>query len=153
MKPLQDETDSAAREILETVPLVMRSLRQWMRSHREAGLSVPQFRALTYISRHAGASLTEIAEHLGLALPSVSKLIGILSAKGLVSRAESTKDRRCLLLNLTAAGQALIASAKAATLSSLALSLKDLTGGELQTVSVAMRILRQAVDAAGKPLE
>jgi hypothetical protein len=57
--------DLCAREVMETVPLVMRFIRTEMRSRRAPSLSVPQFRVLTFLSRRPGAPLSSVAEHLG----------------------------------------------------------------------------------------
>ena len=64
-----------ARELMEVVPLVMRTFRAEMRGSRANDLSVPQFRALGFVHRKPGTSLSDVAEHIGLALPSMSKLI------------------------------------------------------------------------------
>ena len=63
--------DECARQVLEIVPLVMAAIRTEIRTHRGSELSVPQFRVLIFLNRHAGASLSDIAEHLGLTLPSM----------------------------------------------------------------------------------
>ena len=55
-----------AREVMETVPLVMRFIRMEMRSRRAPSLSVPQFRVLTFLSHKPGAPLSSVAEHLGV---------------------------------------------------------------------------------------
>jgi len=67
--------DECARQVLETVPLVMRTVRAEMRRRRTADLSVPQFRTLNFLNRQAGASLSQVAEHIGLTLPSMSLLV------------------------------------------------------------------------------
>ena len=52
--------DVCARHLLDTVPLVMRVIRQHMRRHR-SGLTVPQFRTLYFISVTEGGSLSAVA--------------------------------------------------------------------------------------------
>ena len=64
--------DQCAREILDVIPLVMRTIRAEMRRARGADLSVPMFRALNYVGGAEGASLSEVAAHLGVTLPSMS---------------------------------------------------------------------------------
>src|SRR5215472_3469611 len=100
------DAEACAAQIMETVPLVMRTLRTEMRRRRPADLSVPQFRALAFVRRHPGASLSEVAEHLGLTLPATSTLIDHLVARELVRRAPNPDNRRRLVLTLTADGQA-----------------------------------------------
>ncbi|MBI4578561.1 MAG: MarR family transcriptional regulator, partial [Planctomycetes bacterium] len=73
-----------ARHLLATVPVVMRFIRHEMRRHRRGGVTVPQFRALVFVSNHADASLSAMAEHLGLSLPAASRLVQGLVQRGLM---------------------------------------------------------------------
>ena len=131
-----------AGHILETVPVVMRAIRNEMRRHRGADLSVPQFRVLVYLNRHAGASLSDIAEHLGLTLPSMSKMIDGLVARELVTRRMDPADRRRVILAPTALGRAARQSAHKATESRLAERLAWLSASERHTVLQAMQVLK-----------
>jgi hypothetical protein len=60
-------SDQCAREVMETVPLVMGVIRMEVRSRRAPLLSVPQFRVLTFLSGRSGTPLSSVAEHLGVA--------------------------------------------------------------------------------------
>ena len=73
--------ESCAREVLDTVPLVMRFIRDQVRRRRTAGLSLPQFRTLIFLNRIKNSSLSAVAEHLGLSLPAMSRLINGLVAR------------------------------------------------------------------------
>src|SRR5512135_129538 len=95
----------AAQQVLEAVPLVMRTIRAQLRSHRRTDISVPQFRAMGYIDRNEGASLSDLASYIGLTLPSMSKLIDGLVARKLVTRAADSMDRRRICLSLTPLGR------------------------------------------------
>jgi DNA-binding MarR family transcriptional regulator len=130
-----------ARSVLETVPLVMRAIRQEMRSHRASGLSVPQFRVLIYLARNDGACLSEVAEHLGLTLPATSKMVDVLVARGLVSRGRAPGDRRRVALAPTELGRSSTRTAREATQSQLAERLARLAPSELSTVLSALDAL------------
>jgi len=134
--------DDCAREIVDVVPLVMRVLRSEMRSNRGPGLSVPHFRVLAYLNNNEGACLSDAAEHVGLRLPSMSTLIDALVARGLVSRAPSTRDRRRLALCLTPRGRSTLAAARHATQARLAKMLTQLAPADQVTVVTAMQALR-----------
>jgi DNA-binding MarR family transcriptional regulator len=160
MKLFESESDLAmvetcAAAVMDTVPLVMRSIRAEMRSHRTPDLSVPQFRALLYVNRHAGASLSDVAEHLGLALPSVSKLIDKLVARSLITRESAPDDRRRMVLTLTPDGQAALRTAAQATQARLADRLAVLSPDELTTIADAMNMLHRVFwpDPASEPSE
>ncbi|MDR3555260.1 MAG: MarR family winged helix-turn-helix transcriptional regulator [Syntrophobacteraceae bacterium] len=133
--------DECARSVLETVPMVMRAIRQEMRSHRESGLSVPQFRVLIYLARNEGASLSEVAGHLGLTLPATSKMIDVLVARNLVSRGRAPGDRRRVALAPTELGRSSTRTAREATQSRLAERLALLAPSELSTVLSALGAL------------
>ena len=141
--------DNCARGLLETAPLIMRTVRKEMRSRRGPDLSVPQFRSLSFIRRNADASLSHLAEHLGLTLPSTSKLIDGLVKKNLVVRQESTMDRRRMALALTKHGNAILAVARAGTQAHLTEILRQLPARDLDVVYKAVNLLHPlfAVDA------
>ena len=121
--------------------MVMRAIRTEIRSHRGSELSVPQFRVLIFLNRHAGASLSDIAEHLGLTLPSTSKMIDGLVARDMVTRQMDSQDRRRVTLVLTAPGRSSMQSASKATESRLAERLVVLPASERRLIIDAMQVL------------
>jgi Flp pilus assembly CpaE family ATPase len=76
--------DGRAREVMKTVPLVMRFIRMEMRSRRAPVLSVPQFRVLTFLSPRPGAPLSSVAEHLAVARSIASAMVNRLVRRELV---------------------------------------------------------------------
>lgn len=148
MKPLEIESDlpmteECAGAVMETVPLVMRAIRAEMRSHRTPDLSVPQFRALLYVSRHAGASLSDVAEHIGLTLPSTSKLVDRLVRRELLTRTSAPDDRRRMILKITPAGQTVLDVAARATRARLMEQLATLSAEECAVIIEAMHLLHR----------
>jgi DNA-binding MarR family transcriptional regulator len=135
-------SDEAAFEVLEVIPLIMRVIRSEMREHRSADLSVPQFRALSYLNRNAGASLSELAAHIGLTLPSMSKLVDGLLGRRLLTREIPAGDRRRVTLQLTTNGRATLQSAYASAQAQLAARLAALPEAERVKVVEALRALR-----------
>ncbi|MFL5802802.1 MAG: MarR family winged helix-turn-helix transcriptional regulator [Roseiflexaceae bacterium] len=130
--------------VMETVPLVMRTIRTEMRRRRPADLSVPQFRALAFVRRNPGASLSEVAEHLGLTLPATSTLVDLLVTRELVVRELNPANRRRVTLTLTALGASTFAAAHADARDRLAELLAALSNDERAVVAHAMRLLRPA---------
>src|SRR5437763_14412529 len=98
-------TGACARDLLDTVPLVMRVIRGHMRRHR-CGLTVPQFRTLCYVSTAEGPSLSAVADFIGLSLPAMSRLVDGLVEQKLMARRASGDDRRPVRPSGTAAGEA-----------------------------------------------
>jgi MarR family transcriptional regulator for hemolysin len=143
--------EACSREVLDVIPLVMRTVRTEMRRHRAPGLSVPHFRVLTYLGGNAGASLSEVAEHVGLQLPSMSTLIDGLVTRGFVSRAPCATDRRRVTLTLTPDGQATLDNARQHSQARLAEQLAVLTPAQQVTVIAAMQALRLAFAPEPEP--
>jgi DNA-binding MarR family transcriptional regulator len=134
--------DECARQVLETVPLVMRTVRAEMRRRRTADLSVPQFRTLNFLNRQAGASLSQVAEHIGLTLPSMSLLVEGLVERKLILRNTHAADRRRVTLTLTARGQSVLEAAHGATQAALAEKLAALSAQDRTIIVQAMQTLR-----------
>jgi long-chain acyl-CoA synthetase len=78
----------------------------------EAGLSLPQYRLLSYLST-GSAGPSPAARELSTSRPSVTSLVDGLVAKGLVDRHAHVDDRRRVTLVLTAEGQRTLAGADA----------------------------------------
>jgi DNA-binding MarR family transcriptional regulator len=134
--------DECAREVLEVVPLIMRTIRMEMRNHRTLDLSVPQFRTLNFLNRRKGATLSEVAEHVGLTAPSMSKMIDGLVERGLVMREMSAVDRRRVTLTLAPLGESVLESTRLGTEARLAERFAALPETDRSIVAQAMEVLR-----------
>ncbi|MGC8491148.1 MAG: MarR family winged helix-turn-helix transcriptional regulator [Syntrophobacteraceae bacterium] len=143
-------SEECAKVLLETVPGVMRAIRNEMRAHRESGLTVPQFRVLLYLSRNDGASLSEVAVHLGQTLAATSKMIDALVSRALVSRDRDALDRRRVVLAATEHGRASTLAARKAAQPRLAERLSQLSAYDLSMVSEALRALGELFSADPK---
>jgi DNA-binding MarR family transcriptional regulator len=135
-----------AAQLLATVPLLMRFIREHMRRHRAQGLSVPQFRALVFANCVADATLSQLAEHLGLSLPAASRLVTLLVARGLLRRAPRPGNRRCVVLSLTARGRAAFQAAYRRTHGALAERLANLPTAQLRQLCAALAAFGQLFD-------
>jgi DNA-binding MarR family transcriptional regulator len=141
--------DQVAVAILETVPPVMRAIREQMRSGRAASLSVAQFRLLLFVRRNPGTGLSSAADHLGTTLPAASQLVERLVRAGLLSRIQHPEERRRVELRLTEAGGATLAECDARTRAWLCESVSGMDAGQLEEIVEAMRDLRSALAAGG----
>jgi DNA-binding MarR family transcriptional regulator len=134
--------DTCAQELMEIAPKIVQAIRVEMRRGRDSDISIPQFRTLRFIQCNPDSSLSYLAEHLGLTLPSVSKLVDGLVKQKLVTRKESTTDRRRLTLMLTQVGASIVDSARAGAQEDLAQKLSSLSIDELESISQALQLLR-----------
>jgi MarR family transcriptional regulator for hemolysin len=144
-----ETVDECAREILDVMPLAMRTIRNQLRKHGTQLLSVPQFRTLLFISRNEGASLSKLADHIGLTLPSMSALVDGLVARNLVIRKTHRDDRRRMDLTLTGRGETTLQAARKETQAYLKERLSRLSEAERGTIARGMRILRHVFPEEG----
>ncbi len=141
MQRLDTSREECAREILDAVPLAMRTIRTQLRRHSGSSLSVPQFRTLLFINRNSGTSISEAADHIGLTLPSMSTLVDGLVARSFVLRRVREDDRRRTTLMLTQRGDEALRSARSGAQAYLTERLKPLPDAQLVTILRAMRLL------------
>jgi DNA-binding MarR family transcriptional regulator len=134
--------EECVQEVLDVVPLVMRSLRAEVRSHRGKELNIPQYRTLMYLRRRPGASLSEVAEHLGVTPPSTSKLVNDLVERDLIDRRASPADRRKITLSLTPRGLDLAETSLRQTQAAYVERFAGLPGETLALITQAVRELR-----------
>jgi DNA-binding MarR family transcriptional regulator len=153
MKQLGDRGKSIVSEeqcaaaVMESGPLIMRTIVCHMRSRAPAGVTVPQFRTLIFLSRHEGACLSDVTAHSGLTLATMSKVIDVLVKRGLVLREVSPEDRRRITLALTPEGRETLDRARRHTRSRVAEMLAVLSPAERKAVVRAMECLRTAFSA------
>ena len=127
---------------METVPLVMRTIRSEMRRSVRGELSVPQFRTLIFVNRHFGASLSDLADHIGLKLPTVSKMVDGLVERNLIIRRQDADDRRKITLALSVRGKTSLQAAYKITRTQLAKSLTTLSDEQEKEVIRGLGILQ-----------
>jgi DNA-binding MarR family transcriptional regulator len=140
-----------AREVMETVPVVMRFIRMEMRSRRAPSLSVPQFRVLTFLSRRPGAPLSSVAEHLGVARSTASATVDRLVRRQLVSRTTHPEERRSVVLTLTPVGAQQLQQAREAAATQMAKVLAGLPAAELLQVIQGLTLLGNAFKEIAAP--
>jgi DNA-binding MarR family transcriptional regulator len=139
---LEAAPDACARDLMETVPLVMQFIRGHMRSLRGHELTVAQLRTLYNVSRGRRPSLSEVAEHIGLSLPAMSRMVDALVKKGLMTRTSCEQDRRHLRLELTRRGQTALDQAWNGTHDRLSAEIAALPAEQRGIIQAAMHALR-----------
>jgi DNA-binding MarR family transcriptional regulator len=93
-----------AREILEIVPLVMRTIAAELRAAGE--LPAPAHFGLLSILSERPRMLTELAGIQGVSLPTMSNSISAMLERGWVRRNAPESDRRVVMIEVTATGRA-----------------------------------------------
>jgi DNA-binding MarR family transcriptional regulator len=139
---MADDPKLAAREILEILPLVMRTLRTEL--GQPAALPNPGHFPLLFMLTEGPHNLSELAEKHNVTLPTMSKTISTLSGHGFVRRSQSEQDRRRVVIELTEAGGALLAKVMEDAVSHLASVLRKLSSEERQQLIEGLAVLRSA---------
>ena len=133
--------DVCAEHLLDTVPLVMRVIRQHMRRHR-SGLTVPQFRTLCFVSSTEGSSLSAAADFIGLSLPAMSRLVEGMVEHGLMERRPCEDDRRHVRLSVTPDGESALTDARQLAQAGLSEAVTRMTPGQREAIVKTMQVLR-----------
>ena len=133
--------DMVARELLDVVPPIMRTIRKKWKEGSIKGVTQSQFRILMYIQNNSGTSLQEVAAHLGLTSPTTSTAVEDLVSNQLVLRQPSSEDRRKVTLSLTGKGQRILGEVFDYSRQHLADFLSPLTEAERITVYQGLKLL------------
>ena len=101
-------TRESARDILQIVPLVMRTVAAELRAAGE--LPAPaHFGLLSMLTSQSGSvTLTELAALQGVSLPTMSNTISAMVGRGWVRRAALGEDRRVVRIEVTPEGRATV---------------------------------------------
>jgi MarR family transcriptional regulator for hemolysin len=152
MQSLQGATNastdpySCAQELFDTVPLVMRIIRKYMRQHR-SGLTVAQFRTIYCVSQSPQCSLSDVADSIGLSLPAMSRMVDGLVEKGYLNRRTCINDRRHVRLSVTPIGETALRESREMAQAQLAEVVSQLSAGRQKEMIDVMRVVRDVFTA------
>ncbi|XZG69706.1 MarR family winged helix-turn-helix transcriptional regulator [Chitinibacteraceae bacterium HSL-7] len=103
-----------AQDVLQKFRIIVGAMQgHYQRIHTETTVSGAQLWFLQEVAAHPGITLGTIAQMLAVHQSTASNQLEKLVRKGLVTRVKNKADRRITHLELTEAGQALLASAPA----------------------------------------
>lgn len=131
----------------ETVPPLWGTIRTHIRAAATGNfdISVEQFHILRHVRRGTG-SISELATAKNISRPAISQGVEILVKKGLLTRVQSTQDRRFVELTLTESGNKLLDSVFQETRAWMRERMKVLSSEELETVAKAMEALKKMLE-------
>lgn len=128
--------------------VMQRSMSDFMRYARGAGLSMQQFGVLFYLHRTGtGRAVSDIGEDLGVTSAAASQMIERLVQQHLLDRSEDPHDRRSKQVVLTPQAQDLIEESKRARLSWMQGLCKVLTPAQQKDVTAALKLLNAAAQS------
>jgi len=135
---------AAARALLSTMPLVMRTIGRAMRVRcsSETPLLPQQYRLLGAIGRRA-RTLGEVARIQGVTPATATTLVTTLESRGWVNREHDPDDRRRVVVSLTDSGSAVLASSQAVAEIAMADLLEPLTPEQLGRLLDGLAVLSE----------
>lgn len=131
----------------ETVPPLWGTIRTHLRAAATGNfdISVQQFHILRHVRRGKG-SVSELADAQNISRPAISQGVELLVKKGLLTRVQSTEDRRFVQLTLTEEGDKLLDSVFQDTREWMKKRMTALTVEELENVIDAMQSLKKMLE-------
>ncbi|MEI7844422.1 MAG: MarR family transcriptional regulator [Chloroflexota bacterium] len=145
--------DTLTRQILKVVPSMMRAIKKKWKTGQISGVTNSQFHLLIFIQNNPGTSLLDVAQYLGQTSPSTSAAVDEMVSKQLVSRQNSTEDRRKITLTLTGNGQKILNEITQHSQNDLAPHLAALSDAERLVVFQALTILEPLFSTSKDPEE
>ena len=139
---MANDPQTAAREILEIIPLVMRTLRTELA--QPSDLRSPVHFSLLFMLTEGPHNLSELAQKANVTLPTMSRTVSTLAEHGLVQRTQSVEDRRRVDIRLTDAGRAQLDHVLHEAVLHLAEVLKGVSDADRKTLVDGLAVLRRA---------
>ena len=139
--------DQAVDRFWETVPPLWNTVRSHIRTvaTEKFDITVEQFHILRFV-RRGTASMSELATAKNISRPAMSQAVEILVKKGLLTRVQSSEDRRFVELTLTDAGNNLLDAVFHETREWMQERMSSLTTDELQAIANVMTVLKKMLD-------
>jgi DNA-binding MarR family transcriptional regulator len=131
-----------AQQVVEIVPLVMRVVAAELRQTQPA--VIPAHLGVLFLLTQRPRNLSELAELQAVSLPTMSNTVSKMAQEGWVTRRRAAHDRRLLLVEITSAGEALLAEMSGYIIGKVAQILDPLSPAELDALRGGLAILRRS---------
>ena len=129
----------------ELRPTLLKLARHLRREVMDLGVTGSQVTLLVQISQSPGIGIGDLAEREGVSAPRMSTAVQRLVAQGLVSRTRGA-DRRCVKLEVTPEGKAILRSVRSRRTAWLAARLKQLAPEDLDALEAAAAPLARLLE-------
>jgi DNA-binding MarR family transcriptional regulator len=147
MIQIENAQELAIERFWDTVPPLWNMVRTHIRAlaTKEFDFTVEQFHVLRYARRGSG-SMSELAKAKSISRPAISQAVDVLVRKGLLTRVQSTQDRRFVDVALTPEGDQLLDEIFSQTRTWMKERMKMLSNEELDCIAQAMLALKKMLD-------
>jgi DNA-binding MarR family transcriptional regulator len=144
-KPFQSLQQQVVLNLMHTTRAVEEAWAQFLR--RTEGISPSQFNILRILrgARPQPVKISDISERMVTRDPDVTRLVDRLIKQGLVRRDRDENDRRVVLVEITAAGLALLVRLDEPVLESTAAAMAGLKPQQLRALDTLLNELRAGI--------
>lgn len=147
MSPSKELQEQAIDRFWETIPPLWGKIRAHIRSEATSqfDISVEQFHVLRHVRRGIN-SISDLATAKNISRPAISQAVDLLVNKGLLTRTQSTEDRRFVELTLTESGNNLLDTVFKETRAWMKGLMNDLSDEELDNIASAMTSFKKMLE-------
>jgi DNA-binding MarR family transcriptional regulator len=110
--PRAEDTEPLERAF-ERFLAALRRARRRVPAGSDGRLTLAQLHLAGALEAHPGRTVRELADATDVSQPTITRALDALQRQGLVTRAASPEDRRCVLVELTADGRELLRTERA----------------------------------------
>jgi len=143
-EPLRNQ---AVDRFWETLPPLWNFIRSHIRATATSNfdITVEQFHVLRYVRRGV-TSMSDLAVAKNISRPAISQAVDVLVKKGLLTRVQSTQDRRVVDLALTDEGSALLETVFKENREWMKERMSNLTATELKLILNATEVMKKIME-------
>lgn len=134
-------------ELAARLRLAVTRLARRLRRYADAGATPSQLSALATVARLGPLTLGDLSAAERVKPPTMTRVVGSLEEMGLVTRTVDPSDRRVARVELTAAGERLMARSRSRKDAYLATRLRGVSRSERQTLEAAAGILERLLES------
>ena len=145
----REQARETARDILQVIPLVMRTVAAELRAAGE--VPAPAHFGLLSMLSERPRMLTELASRQGVSLPTISSSISTMVDRGWVRRTAAGEDRRIVVIEVTTAGRAALDRAARSAETHLADVLAPLDGTARRRLHRGLGVLHKVFGSERSP--
>ena len=139
-------------EIIDNIRRVFQVVNEHSKkAKRETGLTGPQLWAIKIIGDLSPVRVSDLAARMYLHPPTVVGILNRLELHGLIKRIRTSEDRRVVRIELTDAGNAIVAKAPQVAQGLLVAGLEVLPLKKLQVISISLEELVNILGAQELP--
>ena len=147
MTSFEQLRDQAVDRFWETLPPLWNFIRSHIRATATSNfdITVEQFHVLRYVRRGV-TSMSDLAVAKNISRPAISQAVDVLVKKGLLTRVQSTQDRRVVDLALTDEGSALLDAVFKENREWMKGRMSNLTATELKLILNATEVMKKIME-------